>query len=187
MSISVLTPYGTGQGLMTWTLLPEIELAGPSRSEKLIERAQSLLQVYGPYDGGRVNFITLITDLVYYTAESMHFWSQNVKAIVSPMKSERIGGYAYDKGSGSSQRELIEDNDIIWPLILHLQDHSTPMAIGTRVFQVIDHNPETGVRDAVDSYSNRTQRAIKVRGLVSDTEDFNRIVYGDPALGWDIQ
>ncbi len=187
MPIAVLTPYGTGQGFMTWTLLPEIERATPSRVEKLVERAQSLLQVYGPYDGGRVNFVTLITDLVYYTAEAMHFWSQNVKAIVSPMRAERIGGYSYDKGSGSSHRELIEDNDIIWPLIIHLQDHSDPMVISTRVVHVLDPNPETGVRAAVESYSNRTHRAIESLGLVSDTEEFNRIVYGDSALGWRIE
>ncbi len=184
MGVESLTTHGTGMGFLTWTLSSEIEALGQSRAEKLVERSQVFLEVYGPYNGGVPNFGTLIVELVYYTAEALHYWNDNVRAIVSPMRAERIGSYSYDKGDQAKRTTIVEDNELIWPLIMHLKDRTKPFLITTRVVHVLDPSIDSGIRDIVLAYTNRTARAIKTLGLVSDTQEFNEKVYGDRALGW---
>ena len=187
MGVEVLTSYGTGVGLKAWSLVPEITALSDGDAQSRVDRAHTLLPIYGSYDGSKPNFATLIVELVYYTAEALHFWSQNIRAIVSPMRAERIGSYSYDKGAGTSRQAIVEEHEMIWPLIIHLKDHSDPsrVSISTRVVQVLSANQETGIRDMViGSYSNRTQRAIEAQGIVSDTDEFNALVYGDRSLGW---
>lgn len=186
MGLTDLSPYGTGNGLKQWSLDVTIQNLTDKQPNNIVARAQRLLGVYGPYNNGKTNFTLLMTDLVYYVAEALFFWSGNVETIVSPFRAERIGSYSYDKGSRdpSKLRLLLENHEIIWPMMLHLRSLPEPLVISSRVVQVVEANPETGIRDYVDSYTNRTQRAIERRGIISDTESFNFVVYGDRNLGW---
>lgn len=176
-----LDQYGTPNGFQLWTLDDELSEVSEDVIQRMLSRARTILHVYGPYDSNKEGFQTLITEMVYYTAEALYFWGGMVRSIVSPMRAERIGSYSYDKGDRKSANKIIEGHDIVWPLILHLRDNSGPMRYGIIVEQLNPVNLETGLRSISDSYTNRTARAIKKLGLVSDTDEFNNLVYGDGA------
>jgi hypothetical protein len=154
-------------------------------ADKAVARAQNLLTVYGPYNDGVEYFIPLITDLVYYTAEGAYFAGNNVQAFVTPFRAERMGSYSYDKGSRqNSFQSIIEDYPVVLDLLLHLKYAGDYFTVGTRIVHQLAPNPDTGVQEYVDSYNNRLQRAIERQNLVSDTEQFNILVYGDSGWGW---
>lgn len=189
MSVSDLTPYGTGAGLIAWSLDDDITALDPSDADKFVTRAQTLLTVYGPYDISKPGGSAILTDMVYYASESIYFWAQNARAIASPFRAERIGSYSYDKGARKDQvADLIENHEILWPLIIYLQDlKSVPLRIGTRIHHESKPNSITGIRDLIiGDHSNRVKRFIDRIGIESDSEDFNRVVYGDGNLIWAI-
>lgn len=180
-----LDQYGSAEGLAAWSLDEEIIEAPEEILEKMLNRARAILRVYGPYNQAIDGFETLATELVYYTAEAMYVFGGLVQSIVSPMRAERMGSYSYDKGDRKTAHKVIEDHDVIWPLIMHLRSNSDPIRYGTRVEYQATANPLTGIRDAViHAYSNRRARALKRMGLVSDTDEWDRLVYGDHGVWW---
>lgn len=179
-----LEQYGTPAGFAAWTLEEDLINADLDLLTRMLQRARSILHVYGPYDIGKPGFDALITELVYYTAEAMYVFGGLTKSIISPMRAERIGSYSYDKGDRKTAHKVIEDHDIIWPLILHLRSNSDPIAYSIRVEHLAPVNPETGIRDIFLAYNNRKARAIERLGLQSDTEQWNSLVYGDGGSWW---
>ncbi len=185
MTTTDLTSFGSGNGLKIWSLDDIICNLSPAILDKLIDRSHSFLNIYGPYDESKSNFLVLMTDVVYYVAEALYYQGRSVASRVSPFRSERIGSYSYDKGAKQDfNKGLLEAFPLIGDTISRLHDNSKPMAYGTRIEQVMPANPNTGVIDMVSAYNNRLARAVTVLGFVSDTEEFNQVVYGDQHLGW---
>jgi hypothetical protein len=177
-----LDAYGTHDGLAAWTLIPIIQAVAENSDtgEPLIERSRRLLEMYGPYDAGKENFNRLIVELIYYTAENLYFWSQSFQGVVSPFKSERIGSYSYDKGVATKEslKNLIESNDIVWSLVLHLRKFPDYVAVSTRVMYPALTSSETGVKNVIDTYNDRLARWLERNTIESDSREFDRIVYG---------
>ncbi len=187
MSVSDLTPYGTGSGLKAWTLDDDLAAMLDAEADRFVTRAQTLLTVYGPFDISKPGGVAILTDMVYYASEAIYFWAQNAKAIASPFRSERIGSYSYDKGARKDQvADLIENHEILWPLVIYLQDlKSVPLRIGTRIHHESKPNSITGVRDLIiTDHTNRVKRFVDRLGFSSDTEEFNYWVYGDRDIAW---
>lgn len=183
MSVTDLSPYGTGTGLKTWSLEPEINNLLLATAEQLMLSTQNVLSIYGPFDLSKPNGAVLLTEAVYLAAEAVYFWRTSIKAIASPFRAERSGSYSYDKGARTTVNSVIEDHPILWPLVIHLKDNTLPMKVGTRLQHEALVNPVTGWRDLIiHAHSNRVQRAVNRLNIVSDTEEFNQLVYGDS--GW---
>lgn len=188
MGVSDLSSYGTGAGLKAWTLDDDISALEDEEADKFINRAHTLLTVYGPYDISKPGGSAILTDMVYYAAEAIYFWATNARAITSPFRAERIGSYSYDKGAASKDnvRDLIENHEIVWSLVIYLQDlKNVPLRIGTRIHQESRPNPVTGIRDLIiTDHTNRIKRFVDRLGINSDTDEFNYVVYGDRATAW---
>lgn len=184
--ITDLSPYGSGIGFSTWSLDDTIAGLQEEVADKYVGRARGLLAFYAPFDITKANGVALLTELIYYTAEQLYYRGLSQAMLFSPFKSERIGSYAYDKGNRdrSSILNIISENEIIWGLVTYLQKMPL-LAISTRVIREMPFNPDTGIRDVVLTHSDRITRAIERASLVSDTEDFNMIVYGDRYTVWD--
>lgn len=160
-------------------------------AQNLVDRARRIAQMYGPYDPTKPDFGPMMSELIYNIAEAMYYKSQALPALSTPFRSERIGSYSYDKGAQTVQQQnqvaadFITKSDIIRPLIIYLSDYRGPLVYGTRIEHALPANPDTGIRDIIiKAYDNRVARAIERSGLVSDTEEFNAIVYGDRYIGW---
>ena len=184
--VTDLSPYGSGIGFSTWSLDDTIAGLQEEVADKYVSRAKSLLAFFAPFDLTKSNGAALLAELVYYTAEQLYYRGLSQAMLFSPFKSERIGSYAYDKGNRdrASILNIISENEVIWGLVTYLQKMPL-VAISTRVINELPYNPSTGIRDIVLAHNDRIARAIERSGLVSDTEDFNLIVYGDRKVYWD--
>lgn len=185
--ITDLSSYGTGLGLASWTLDELIEHEDPDRLQRTVERARSLLNLYGPWNGSLQGFPVLVTDMVYSLAEAVYYRNRNIQAIRSPFKMEKIGSYSYDKGNQKNNMglgEFLEGDSILWAYITHLQQSMDVIRVGIRVEELLDYNPQTGLRDIVLSHNNRVARRLNALGYVSDTAEFNAVVYGDRNMPW---
>lgn len=183
--VASLDQYGTAQGLEAWTLDATIANLVEEDRNKVLARARRMLEPYGPFDESKQGFGVMVTEMVYHAAEVAYYAGQAVQAMVMPYRSERIGSYSYDRGSASSQRHMVKDNPILWAFITYLRDNRKPMHYTTRVDQLAPVNPETGVRDIIiGAHTNRVARAVERHGFISDTEEFNKIVYGDLYHDW---
>lgn len=180
MTVSSLSPYGTGPGLKAWSLVPQINALTEDSATALVGRAQRILQAYGPWRSGEEDGDLLLTDLVYYSAEALYFLAKHTPALSSPFRSEKIGSYFYDKGARNVGVGALQQHEIVWPLILFMRDVGNKLSITTRLLdQEAPTNPETGIRDVVLSqFDNRVMHAIRDLGLVSDTDEYRSIVYG---------
>lgn len=183
--ITDLSSYGTGIGFSTWSLDEDIANLQEENAERHVSRARSLLLAYAPFDGSKANAQLLLTELIYNVAEQLFYRGLNSSMLFSPFKSERIGSYGYDKGNQSRENVLsiIKTNEVIWDLITYLQVMG-PVAISTRVIHEAPVNITTGVRSVVLMHDDRVARAIQRSELISDTEQFDRIVYGDIPINW---
>jgi len=177
-----LSGYGTQAGLRAWSLDRRIKTLDAATAENLLERGRNLITTHGgSLDSSKEDFARLITDAVYYAAEFSYVIGLNIGSIILPFRMERIGGYQYDKGArGNDASTLIQEHPILWPLLVYLQDRRGPMIRSRRVFHEPPVNPETGIIDVVRSSNDaRAARWLTADGINSDTEEFNKIVYGD--------
>lgn len=185
--VTDLTPYGTWSGFQEWTLDESIRELDENDLVLLVERAKRMLSVYAPWQGSLENFTVLATDMVYTLAENLYYRNLNIVPIKSPFKSEKIGSYSYDKGNRANNNgieDFIFGDPLLAGYIQFLRESFVPFVSGIRVEQLLDANPITGVRDIVFAHNNRLARRINESGVVSDTDEFNRIVYGDPFVPW---
>ena len=178
-----LSTYGTGEGLKTWSFDDRITAMLEKDANEAVMRSQRYMGQFGPFNVGKTNAAMLLTDLVYNMAELMWYFGRTaVGAIAAPFQSESIGLYRYTMGS-RTMKEMMEEHPFIPSLLLYLHDISkTPIVNSTRIVHTSEVNPETGIREIIDSWDDRTARAIELLGYISDTEDFHRVVYGDKAI-----
>lgn len=175
-----LSSYGNGEGLKAWSFDDRITAMPEEDSNQAVMRSQRYMGQFGPFSVGKANAAMLLTDLVYNMAELMWFFGKtSVRAIAAPFQSESIGLYRYTMG-GKNMEKMMEEHPFIPSLLLYLQDISTvPIVYQTRIVHKSEVNPNTGIREIIDSWDDRTARAIENLGYISDTEDFHRVVYGD--------
>lgn len=181
-----LAPYATGMGLQLWTLDDAIAGMEEEVADKYVARARSLLGMFLPLEVRGASDNVLVSELIYYVAEQLFYRNLNAVYINSPFKSERIGSYGYDKGNRTNNSlSFLQDNEVIWSLIGWLMATGS-IAISTRVIRELPVNDDTGIRDVVRMHDDRVARAIARSGIVSDTEEFNVIVYGDSysSMAW---
>ena len=183
MTVRDLTPYiPTEDQFRTYTLDPKLAVADQTQQRtNVLNRAARILEIYGPYDDTKTNFRLLIQEAMYMTAELAYHYGQQVRTVVSPVKSERIGSYAYDTGfslSGdNSTHSIVENNALVMGFIIHLKDNSTVPVFSTEVFHHGYQNSETGRGFYFDGFSDRVAYAIQ-RGLVGSETEYLYRVYG---------
>ena len=175
-----LSTYGNGEGLKAWSFDDKITAMLERDANQTVMRSQRYMGQFGPFNISKVNAALLLTDLVYHMAELMWFFGKtSVRAIASPFHSESIGLYRYTMG-GKSMEKIMDEHPFIPSLILYLHDISTvPIVYGTRIVHTAEVNPNTGIREIIDSWDDRSARAIENLGYISDTDEFHRVVYGD--------
>ena len=182
MTVRDLSSYGTEAGLLAYTLDSKLGVTDATDlRDKVLNRARRILEIYGPYDDTKTNFTLLINEAIYMVAELTYHYGQQVRTIVSPVKSERIGSYAYDTGfqmgNNNSTHSVVENNALVMGFVTHLKDNSTVPVFSTEVFHHGYQNEDTGRGFWFDNFSDRVAFAIQ-RGLVSSETEYIYRVYG---------
>jgi hypothetical protein len=172
VSVTLLTAYGSGTGLKSWSLNSIISNLIASDADKAVQRARRLLEIYGPYDNSKINFDLLIEELIYLVSEILYFRSQTVQAASSGFQMERIGSYAYQKFSNNGSQDLssvIEGNSEIYAGILNLKQFPDKVAVSTRV--ITEALPGSdGHRPYTDTYIPPVSQGVMQDDALGDVQ-----------------